>query len=107
MKKFKISFLGVFAVLIGMMASSFSVKHLAKKETGVWFTYDGIGEKYEPSSYVLHGGDPGCDNTTELCAVRATNVNDEPDEMELQTLYFNGDLDEPGSGDVEFGEITP
>ena len=104
MKKFRISFLGVLAIIIGLMASSFSVKQGTKTGSGVWFTYNG-GTKSLQASYDPAGGDPMCDNTEKLCAIRATDDNGRPDNTELQALFNSGALDQPGNSDVEFGDI--
>jgi hypothetical protein len=87
MKKFKISMLAVAALVIGLVASSFTIPQSSKKTlTDEWFIYKGTGSMTDPSRYDYQGSDPGCPNTNVLCAVKVQNDSGVPNQDALDAL---------------------
>jgi hypothetical protein len=102
MKKLKLSLMGVFAIVLGIATSSFSTTQTSTTTNEEWFIYLG-GSMTDPSSYSYNGTDPGCADTDELCAIKVTNDNGQPDANALQELYDNNNqFSQPVQGVVEF-----
>jgi hypothetical protein len=103
MKNFKVSLLGLFAVLIGMAVSSFTIKPVPEANSVVWFNYVS-GPVDDPASYSYQGEDPGCSNTNRLCAIRVMeDENQQPDADALQQLYDdNNNFTQPVANLIEF-----
>lgn len=97
--------LAVIAMVLGIVGSAFTM-HPSPKVTNTedWFQYVS-GPVDDASSYVISStGDPGCDNTQQLCAIKVMNDgSDLPDQTALDFLYsHNNNLTQPVSDKVEF-----
>ena len=101
MKKFKISMLAVAAMVIGLVASSFTIQSV--KTTDEWFIYKGTGSMTDPASYDYQGSDPGCPDTNVLCAVKVQNDDGIPNEEALEALSSStSGFSHTVTGQVEF-----
>ena len=95
MKKFKVSFLAIAAVVTALFASAFTMPATsAGKTTDVWFIYNSGPENSQESFIIMEEqGDPGCNELDPVvCAVKlpASTVSghtDQPDQTALSNLY--------------------
>ena len=102
MKKFKISLLAVFAVILAITASSFTVRP-THTNAEVWFTYDG-GTMTDPASYTYAGTEPSCVGNTRLCAIKVLDDGSgSPDQSALNSLDNSSNhFSQPVSGVIDF-----
>jgi hypothetical protein len=85
MKKIKVSFIALLALMIGTVASSFTI-HSPKKTADSWFRYDG-GTVTSPASYTQVSMEPGCIGSNTLCAIYTlVGTNSKPDQNALNNL---------------------
>ena len=87
MKKIKVSFFAVIAIIIGMAASSFTI-HAAKTTAMNWYEFNGTGDPADAADYDLATSDPTCNTTPDIvCAVRADEGNTgKPSQSELDAI---------------------
>lgn len=90
MKKFKISFVAILAVVIAIGLSSFTPSQRTTSQK--WFAFNGTGSNTSPSSYVPasggSGADPNCSyDPVMVCAIYATDDgNGHPVSSELSDI---------------------
>jgi hypothetical protein len=103
MKQFKISIVGLFAILLGFGLSSFTKPAAPTPFTDSWFTYSS-GSMTDPASYTYSSSEPACSQTTRLCAIHVLNDGiDQPDQSALTSLYNNNDqFSQPVEGVIKF-----
>ncbi len=74
MKKIKVSFLGVAALLLGICLSAFTSAPDTNKKNiaNGWFIYDGSGPLDDPSSYSYNNDISPCNAHVKFCAFYGT-----------------------------------
>lgn len=89
MKKFKVSFVAVFAIIIGMAASSFTVyKAAVKKTTSMnWYEFTGSTPSVAADYSDALPGEPECNSSPEVvCSIYAHDDNGKPNQDDLDAI---------------------
>ena len=104
MKKIKVSFIAMLAIVMAIGLSSFSL--IQKRDATVWFTLKS-GDPSIAANYELAGGngsDPSCSPVpADVCAIRANDDgNGNPVQSELDDITSQSNNFQSAHNDVEY-----
>jgi hypothetical protein len=104
MKKFKISMIAVFAIVMGIAASAFTVPKT--NLTDAWFTINGSSDPSLATSYTYSGQTSPCSGNDVLCAIEGTQDPlhpTQPRQMDVNSAKTaSSNFTVPVAGQVDF-----
>lgn len=77
MKNLKVSFIALFAMVLGFCFSAFTAPS-AKPAGSGWFTYNGSGSLNDPNNYTYSGTTDPCSGTARFCGFNGIQQSGNP-----------------------------
>ena len=106
MKKIKVSFLAVAAILLGICGSAFTGAPASAKSSTVdgWFIYDGSGPLDDPSNYAYTTDLSPCNAHVKFCAFKGTQQTGAPSRPTEASL--DEAMDESNQFTIEVADLV-